>query len=374
MEPQTLPHRCWIELNADALRHNAAVARTQGAAEMMAVIKANAYGHGAVWAARTLQDSVAMFGVANVQEALELKSAGIEKPTYLLSPCLPEEWELAVRMGCHLSVSSLQEAIALDKLAQRLETKALLHAVVDTGMGRIGFLEEAWDHSAIAALMSVKHVSWEGLNTHLPSADEDAAFTRAQLARFRQAVEKAHGMGFRPKWIHACNSAGLLGYEEQRGLCNLTRPGLMLYGVSPLPEEQSRLKPVLSWKTRVTLVRELPAGHGVSYGSTYITERPTRVATLACGYADGYPRQASGHGAQVIIGNTVCPVLGRVTMDQIMVDVSTCGDAKPGDEAVLIGAQRSTKVTATEIAAWSHTIEWHVFTGIGPRVPRVAVG
>jgi alanine racemase len=181
-------------------------------------------------------------------------------------------------------------------------------------------------------------------------------------------------MGFRPKWIHACNSAGLLGYEEQRGLCNLTRPGLMLYGVSPLPEEQSRLKPVLSWKTRVTLVRELPAGHGVSYGSTYITERPTRVATLACGYADGYPRQASGHGAQVIIGNTVCPVLGRVTMDQIMVDVSTCGDAKPGDEAVLIGAQRSTKVTATEIAAWSHTIEWHVFTGIGPRVPRVAVG
>lgn len=337
----------------------------------MAVVKANAYGHGAVWASRILQESVALFGVANLQEAQELRAAGIEKPIFLLSPCLVEEWEPAVRMGCHLSVSSLQEAIALDRLAQGIGVRALLHAVVDTGMGRIGFLEDAWDESSIAALTSLKHVSWEGIDTHLPSADEDAAFTRAQLARFRQSVEKAHGMGLRPKWIHASNSAGLLGYEEQRGWCTLTRPGLMLYGVSPLPEEQARLKPVLTWKTRVTLVRELPAGHGVSYGSTYITEHPTRVATLACGYADGYPRQVSGHGAQVLIGGALCPLLGRVTMDQIMVDVSARGAVQPGDEAILIGAKGANKVTATEVAAWAETIEWHIFTGIGPRVPRV---
>ncbi|RBP39612.1 alanine racemase [Roseimicrobium gellanilyticum] len=371
MDSPTLPHRCWTELSADALRHNAAVAREQGGAEIMAVVKANAYGHGAVWAARILQDRVAMFGVANLQEAQELRLAGIEKPSFLLSPCLPEEWEPAVRMGCHISVSSLQEAIALDRLAQRTGVRALLHAVVDTGMGRIGFLEEAWDESSIAALSSLKFVSWEGINTHLPSADEDAAFTRAQLARFRQAVEKARAMGLRPKWIHSSNSAGLLGYEEQRGWCTLTRPGLMLYGISPLPEEQSRLKPVLTWKTRVTQVRELPAGHGVSYGCTYITERPTRVATLACGYADGYPRQVSGHGAQVLIGSTLCPLLGRVTMDQIMVDVTARSDAKPGDEVILIGAHGTSKITATEVAAWAETIEWHVFTGIGPRVPRV---
>lgn len=337
----------------------------------MAVIKANGYGHGAVWAARILQDSVTMFGVANLREAQELRAAGIEKPVFLLSPCLQEEWEPAVRMGCHLSVSSLQESIALDRLAQRLGMKALLHAVVDTGMGRIGFLEEAWDESTIAALLALKHVSWEGIDTHLPSADEDAAFTRAQLARFKRSVEKARGMRFCPKWVHATNSAGLLGYEEQRGWCTLTRPGLMLYGVSPLPEEQSRLKPVLTWKTRITLVRELPARHGVSYGSTYVTERPTRVATLACGYADGYPRQASGQGAHVLIGGTACPLLGRVTMDQMMVDVTACSHVEPGDEAVLIGTQRSNKVTATDLAAWSNTIEWHVFTGIGARVQRV---
>ncbi len=371
MSSQNLPLRCWTELNADALRHNAAVAREMGGPDIMAVVKANAYGHGAGWTAWTLQDSVAMFGIANLREAQELRAAGIQKPLFLLSPCLQEEWESAVQMGCHISVSSLQEAIALDRLAQRLETKALLHAVLDTGMGRIGFLEDAWDESTMAALGLLKHVIWEGITTHLPSADEDAAFTRAQVARFRQAVERARGMGLRPKWIHASNSAGLLGYEEQRGFCNLTRPGLMLYGVSPLPEEQSRLKPVLTWKTRVTLVRDLPAGHGVSYGSTYITERPTRVATLACGYADGYPRQASGQGAHVIIGGALCPVLGRVTMDQMMVDVTAGAGAQPGDEAILIGAQRANKVTATEVAAWSNTIEWHVFTSIGPRVPRL---
>jgi alanine racemase len=371
MSSQNFPLRCWTELSADALRHNAAVAREMGGPDIMAIVKANGYGHGATWCAHVLQEGVTMFGIANLREAQELRAAGIQKPLFLLSPCLQEEWEPAIQLGCHISVSSLQEALTLDRLAQRLQTKALLHAVVDTGMGRIGFLEDTWDESNIAAMASLKQVSWEGITTHLPSADEDAAFTRAQLGRFRQSVEKARGMGLRPQWIHSSNSAGLLGYEEQRSFCNLSRPGLMLYGVSPLPEEQSRLKPVLTWKTRVTQVRDLPAGHGVSYGSTYITDRPTRVATLACGYADGYPRQASGQGAHVIIGGSLCPILGRVTMDQMMVDVTAGAGAKAGDEAILIGVQRSNKVTATEVAAWANTIEWHVFTGIGQRVLRM---
>lgn len=148
----------------------------------------------------------------------------------------------------------------------------------------------------------------------------------------------------------------------------------MLYGVSPLPEEQVRLRPVLTWKTRVTVVRRLPAGHGVSYGRTFITDREMEVATLACGYADGYPRQASGQGAQVLIRGIRCPLLGRVTMDQMMVDVSALGGAVvAGDEVVLIGRQGEESIPAAEVAAWSGTIAWHVFTGISGRVQRVEV-
>ena len=366
-----ISHRTWAEIDLGSLRHNAATARTHSGCEVMAIVKANAYGHGAVPVAHALMEDVAMFGVANVEEAKELREGGIALPILLLSACLPQEEEPALLQGFHICVSTCEEAVAIDALASKLGVKAHAHAVVDTGMGRMGFPEQAWDAACIGELVALRHIVWEGLASHLPSPDEDAAFTSAQIARFARCVDTAKAAGMQPRWIHTANSAGLLGYAEQRDVCNLVRPGLMLYGISPLPEHQPLLHPVLTWKTRITLIRELPSGRGVTYGRTFVTSRQTRVATLACGYADGFPRQVSGNGAYVVIHGQRCPVLGRVTMDQMMVDVTDLAEAAlVGDEVVLLGNQGTGSVNAVELARQAGTIAWHVFTGITARVAR----
>ena len=371
----TTPHRTWAEIDLDAVRHNARVARAQSGGEVMAIVKANAYGHGAVAVARALSGIAAAFGVANLHEAEELRAGGVAEPVLLLGACLPEEEQSALRRGFHVCVSTLEEAAAFDALAAKLGTKAHAHVIVDTGMGRMGFPECLWNDETVAALAALRHIVWEGIASHLPSPDEDAAFTHAQIARFARAVQTARAAGLQPRWVHTANSAGLLGYAEQHGVCNLVRPGLMLYGVSPLPEHQALLKPVMNWKTRITLIRELPAGHGVSYGRTAILQRPTKVATLACGYADGYPRQVSGHDADVLIHGTRCPLLGRVTMDQMMVDVTDLSEsAQVNDEAVLMGTQGTECISAVEVAQKAGTIAWHVFTGITARVGRSYAG
>lgn len=369
------PPRSWTEIDLGALRHNAQVARSHSGCEVMAIVKANAYGHGAVAAARALSGRASLFGVANLHEAEELREGGVTEPILLLSACLPEEERPALEKGFQVCVSTLPEAAAMDALAAQLGVKAHVHAIVDTGMGRMGFPEVSWNAETPCALLSFRHLLWEGIASHLPSPDEDEDFTREQIARFTKCVETARAAGLQPRWVHTANGAGLLGYAEQRQVCNLVRPGLMLYGVSPLPEHQPLLQPVTTWKTRITLIRELPTGHGVSYGRTAILTRATKVATLACGYADGYPRQASGKGAEVLIHGTRCPILGRVTMDQMMIDITDLETpAQVGDEAVLLGTQGSGCITANEVAEKAGTIAWHVFTGITARVERKHVG
>ena len=211
----------------------------------------------------------------------------------------------------------------------------------------------------------------EGLATHFPSADEDEAFTLSQIEQFSyllNTVKLAEG-----NKIHLANSAGLIGYSDKMPFAALVRPGLALYGVSPLPEQAKEIRPALSFRTKVTLVRELPAGCGISYGRTFVTDSSTRVATLAAGYGDGYPRHLSGKGADVLIRGTRCPLLGRVTMDQIVVDVSHLETTQPGDEAILIGSQGDESITAAEVAEKAGTIPWELFTGITPRVERFYV-
>lgn len=364
--------RCWVEINRDALRHNADVARTQSGCELMAIVKANAYGHGAVEVAETLDGKVALLGVANLQEAGTLRAAGITTPILLLSPCLPEEHEMVPGRGFHVCASTLEEAADWERLGSEHQCKVPVHLVMDTGMGRMGFTETQWNENLFRSLQQLPHLQIEGLCSHLPSPDNDTAFTRDQIARFKQQVDLARAAGIAPTWIHLSNSAGLLGYHETAGLCNLARPGLMLYGFSPLPSYQALLRPVLTWKTKVTLVRELPPGHGVSYGRTYITSKPTKVATLACGYADGYPRQVSGRDASVLIHGQHCAVLGRITMDQCMVDVTALGDkVQAGDEAVLMGSQEDESISGFELAEKAGTIVWHILTGISARVERL---
>ncbi len=334
----------------------------------MAVVKADGYGLGMVPVARAMQDLVRAFAVANVSEARELRGAGITLPVYVLGPALPSEWEAVAAGEFCPAVSSREEVSGYARAAARQGHPLPVHVVIDTGMGRIGALpgEAA---ALLSAVLASPFLKLDSVASHFPSADDDPSYTQEQANRFTALITEFQASGLAIGPTQVANSAGLTAYPQTGG--SWARAGLMLYGVSPVPREQSRLQPVVTWKTRIALIRELPAGHGVSYGRTFITTRPTRVATLAVGYADGFPRQASGQGAAALIAGGRCPVLGRITMDQIMVDVTDLPDRPaPGDEAVLVGRQGNLEITAPQLAAQGGTIAWDLFTGLGPRVRR----
>lgn len=362
--------RTWLEIRPEALLHNlrelrSAVGRSIG---VIAVVKANAYGHGVEAVVKALAPQVEMFAVANLAEAREVRDLAPEIPILILGPALPPERADIVAHGFIPAVSTAQEAVAYSALA-RLKP-APIHVKLDTGMGRIG----VWHEDAAALLREIKSlrgIEIAGLASHLPVADEDDAYTSVQLAVFHRCVAQLRETGLVRAPLHVANSAGAIGFGEQAG--DLIRVGLALYGSSPRPEFQDRLEPALTWKTRVTLIRDVPAGRGISYGRTFITPRAMRVAALAAGYADGFRRHLSGTDAQVLIEGKRCALLGRVTMDQILVDVSALPDLEIGAEAVLIGRQGAEEITAREFAHRAGTIAWDVFTGLGPRVQRVVV-
>lgn len=363
MTPPPSPPRAWAEIDLSALRDNFRAARNAAGCELMAVVKAGAYGHGLEEVARTLAaEEVAFFGVANVGEARRIADAGVGTRIYLLGATWAEERAEIVGRDWTPCISSLDEASHFDRLAADAGRRLKVHLAVDTGMGRGGFVAEELPER-MQALEALPNLEIEGIGSHLPSADEDEEFTRAQFARFAEIL-KALGGPERFRWRHLSNSAGLLGYDRET--CNLARPGLMLYGISPLPGHPLRPVNVMSLKSRVTLVRTLPAGHGVSYGRAFVTTRETRVATVGIGYGDGYPRHVSGHGAEVFIRGRRFPLIGRVTMDQIMIDV-TDSEVAEGDEVELFGAH----VRVDEVAAKAGTIAWEVLTGITPRVVRI---
>ena len=332
--PSTIAHRTWAEIDLGALRHNLAAVRVEVGAgvQVMAVVKANAYGHGVGPVVRALAGRVEMFGVANVREAAEVREHAADAPVFILGPALPKERAEVVAGRFVPAISSAEEARAYAALA-RAEPLAV-HLKIDTGMGRVGI----WENEAAEVtreILALRGLRITGLASHLPVADEDDAFTRDQLIRFHATVAQLRALGLTGAVVHVENSAGLIGFPAQAG--DLVRPGLMLYGSAPRPEFQPRLRAVLTWKTHVTLLRTAPAGHGVSYGRTFKTTRPTRLATLAVGYADGYQRHLSNRGAQVLIRGERCAVLGRVTMDQIVADVSALPAVEVGDEVVAIG-------------------------------------
>jgi len=362
--PPASPPRAWAEIDLDALRQNFAVAReAAGGREIMAVVKAGAYGHGLETIARTLAgESLAFFGVANVGEARRIAGAGVTTPIYLLGPAWEEEREEIVHRGWTPCLSTIDEARHFGQLAARIDTRLQVQLTVDTGMGRGGFLPADLP-GALDRITGFPHLEVTGIGSHLPSADEDPDFTRSQFAHFERMIADCGRENLR--WRHLANSAGLLGYDQ--GNCNLVRPGLMLYGISPLPGFQPRLHNVMTLKSRVTLIRTLPAGHGISYGRSFLTDKPTRVATIGIGYGDGYPRHLSGHDPEVAIRGRRFPLLGRVTMDQIMVDTTAAPDIAAGDEVELFGPT----IQVTEVAEKAGTIPWEVLTGITPRVTRL---
>ena len=357
------PPRAWAEIDLTVLASNLRVARDVSGGDLMAVVKAGAYGHGLEEISTALAaEEIAFLGVANVGEARRIRKAGVQTPIYLLGATWAGEREEIVAREWTPCLSTIEEAAHFNSLAKAAGKKLKVHLAVDSGMGRGGFLL-AQLPDLMGDLGRLDHLDIEGIGSHLPSADEDEAFTRTQIACFQQVIE-ALGGPERFKWRHLLNSAGLLGYD--RGLCNLSRPGLMLYGVSPLPGYQDRLSTVMTLKSRVTLIRTLPVGHGVSYGRQFVTTKPTRVATIGIGYGDGYPRHVSGQGAEVFINGRRCPILGRVTMDQIMADVTGAGEVNEGDEVEMFGPN----IPVAEIAEKAGTIVWEIFTGITPRVTR----
>ena len=355
----------WVEVDLDAVRHNVGVLKSPSA-EVMAVVKADAYGHGAVAVARVaLQAGATWCGVALVEEGLELRAAGIEAPILVLSEFPPGAEAVAL---AHRLTPSLYSLEGLERLAVAARGPVGVHVKVDTGMHRVG----VWPPEELVGYLqavTAAGLQIEGIWTHLAMSEDDDT-TRTQLARYDEALSAARTAGVDPIVRHAANSGAVLRHPE--AAYDLVRPGMALYGIAPDPGISADLRPALTWRSTVSFARRLTAGERLSYGHRYELPRDAMVATVPVGYADGYPRALSSR-ADVVIRGTRCRVAGSVTMDQLLVD---CGDlaVQAGDEVVLLGRQGDEEVTAWELATHADTIAYEIVTRIGQRVPRVYTG
>ncbi len=359
--------RCWVEVDGRALRHNFKILRglIPRTTQMMAVVKANAYGHGLVTTAQEFEAiGTDWLGVANVAEGATLREAGIRLPILLLSATLPEEMVEAVQEKLTLTLSSFKEAQVLDHLVRKLggRKKAEVHFKIDTGMGRLG----CWHPHArdeLARIRKLPRLVVKGLCTHFASADDDAGLTETQWAAIAPFFEENKDL-----ICHAANSPAV---TRRYGFhADLVRLGLALYGIAPNPNDQGLgLRPVLTWKSRVTCLHDVGRGRTVSYGATYRLPRPQRHAVVAMGYGDGYFRLHS-NASHMLVHGVRCPIRGRVTMDQIVVDVTQVPECRVGDEVVALGQQGAEQIQARELATQALTIPWEILTNIGSRVPR----
>jgi alanine racemase len=356
-------YRCWAEIDRAALRHNVKVVRDRiGSAEMLAVVKANAYGHGLLGVAQALADNAQLFGVANLEEALTLRES-LPHPIIILGPATPEERPMIAESGFIPTISCLAEAQAFDQLKP-----VSVNFKIDTGMGRMGVVE----HKALEVFKRVAtlpNIEIHSISTHMPVSNEDAEYTRDQLVRFQKIVERIRAEVPGSYKAHVLQSAGTLAFNQPT--FEIVRAGIMLYGISPLPEFRDLLKPVMTWKTRVCLVRDVSKGSSISYGRTFIAPGNIRVATLSAGYADGYPWHLSNRGAAVLVHGKRCPILGRVTMDLMVIDVSGFDDVQAGDDVVLMGRDGAQEISCAELSERAGTISWEIITRIGARVRRV---
>jgi alanine racemase len=361
-------YRCWAEIHQNALRHNAKVVRERiGSAELLAVVKANGYGHGMAGVAQALAEDAQLFGVANLEEATELRAA-LPHPIIILGPALPEERAIIAERGFIPSISTFEEAQDFDRVAAGAQVA--INLKVDTGMGRMGVPEgEALE--VFKKVSGLPRIRIHSVSTHLPVSNEDAEYTRDELLRFDNIVKQFRAAAPGNFKAHVLQSAGLLAFAD--ALFDVVRAGIILYGISPLPEFQKLFKPAMTWKTRIALVRNMPKGSSISYGRTFITPRKMRIATLSAGYADGYPRHLSNRDAAVLVRGHRCALLGRVTMDLMMIDVSNIDGVQAGDEVVLMGRDGNEEVSCAELAQRAGTITWEITTRIGRRVRRVYV-
>ncbi|HEX7830234.1 MAG TPA: alanine racemase [Thermoanaerobaculia bacterium] len=362
----------WAEIDLRAFDANidAIVARLdvglRGDAKLIALLKADAYGHGAVELARRCESrNVAMIGTALLEEALELRRAGIAIPILVLGPLNEAQVRIALDHDITLGVPGPEELEIVAKVAQ--ERDVAIHLKIDSGMGRMGSVETELPRVA-ELLRSARRLRVDAIYTHFANASDSAdPFTDEQLARFNTLVETLREAGIDAPMHHVANSAATL-----RGITpgDFVRTGIALFGGEPLDREHVRLAPLLRWRTEIARLKELPPGHAIGYGTTFHTKRASRIATLPVGYADGYDRGLSNIG-EVLVRGQRAPVVGRVSMDLVTIDVTDIAGAQLGDEVVLLGRQGNDEITAEELAAKLDTISYEVFCGIGARVPRI---
>ncbi len=364
------------EIDVDAFAHNLRVVRDclRPDCEIMAVVKADAYGHGAVVLAEAaLASGTTWLGVARCLEGAALRQQGIRAPILVLGPTWPEELDALVHHRLTPTVGRCEDADRLNREAARRRLTYPMHLKVDTSMSRYGLLPR--DCAAfLDKLGEWSHLRLQGVMTHLATADapDDGSGTRRHLDDFRGVLRAAADQGIQPRYVHAAGSAGIFRYPESHG--NLVRPGISLYGSHPFPSRRAgELRPVMRWTTRLIRIQAVPAGTGVSYGHTFVTRRPSRLGTLPVGYADGLDRGLSNRG-EVLIRGRRAPMVGRVCMGLCVIDLTDVPQAKVGDEVVLIGAQGQDRLTVDDMAERCGRIPYEVLCAVGQQVPRRYVG
>lgn len=368
--------RTWAEIDLDAVNNNFDAARRVLPENMklLAVIKANAYGHGAVKLAKELSKKADFFAVATTDEAIELRRAGINNRILLLGHIPYGDFPLVIKYDTTPAVSDINEASELSKTAVALKKHVLIHLVIDTGMSRIGFHLNDDSVKEIKEISSLPNIEIEGMFSHLAAADcLDKTYAEAQISKFDYFSNLLSDAGIEIPIRHLFNSAAIVDFKPKY---NMAREGIILYGLHPSNEvklsEFSALKPAMSLKSHVVQVKRLPKGVAVSYGCTYVTEGDTDIATVSAGYADGVPRLLSNKGF-VIINGMKAPIIGRICMDQFMVDVTAMPGVKAGDTVTIFGTDGTETITADEVAESIGTIGYELVCNINRRVPRVYI-
>jgi alanine racemase len=369
-----LPLRCWAEIDLAALERNLRLIRASLPAHIkyVAVVKADAYGHGLhQTVARLMHAGADLFAVANVTEAAAIRELGPGWPVLVLGPLLPEEDKFLLEYDVTAAVSTAEEVARFEAVGRAAGRAIAVHLKIDTGMGRLGVWHE-YTRELYEQIRLAPHVRLDGAFTHFSSADEDPVFTDEQRRRFLTALRGCPGLDFSRLLIHADNSAGLETAHGEQPF-NAVRVGLLQFGILPHPNSmlaRVHTEPVFSFRTRVGIVKRLPAGTDISYGRTQTLQRDSVVAVLCAGYGDGIPRACSSR-AQVLIRGRRCSVLGRVTMDQTVVDVTDVPAVQCGDEATLVGRQDGAVISIAEFSNWSDSIPWETLCSVTKRVPRI---
>lgn len=365
----------WIEIDKSDFHFNLKKIKEYIAKDtkIMAVIKSNAYGHGGIALAKEAQKAgIPWIAVSSLEEGIQFREDGIKTNILILGNVFPfENFQVAVAHSLTTNVSTMAGLLALEDLAIKLDKKINFHLQIDTGMGRIGVQPEV-SYAMLQKIAQISEINMNGIYTHYAVADTDPVFTQSQLNIFTKIVKFARvNLGLR-FIAHSANSAAL--FKNKRTHLDMVRPGLSLYGLNPFKhaERVLKLKPVLSWKTKIAFLKKVPAGFCVSYGRTFVTNRASVIATIPVGYADGYNRLLSSKG-DVLVGGKRCPIAGRITMDMMMIDVTGVKGVTVGDEVVLIGVQGKEQIKVDELAKIQGTISYEITCAISPRIPRIVV-